>query len=86
LFVRDILCRRIEAAYFADLLRFESNPYPRRRNARLMDLMKVDMFFAVASVALCLESGLIYCDCKNISSRTIESFVKLSKCFKNSEN
>jgi hypothetical protein len=37
LFVRDILCRRIESAYLADLLRFESNPYPRRRNARLMD-------------------------------------------------
>jgi hypothetical protein len=32
LFVRDILCRRIN-----DLLRFESNPYPRRKNARLMD-------------------------------------------------
>jgi hypothetical protein len=29
LFVRDILCRRIESAYLADLLRFESNPYPR---------------------------------------------------------
>jgi hypothetical protein len=28
---------RIESAYLADLLRFESNPYPRRRNARLMD-------------------------------------------------
>jgi hypothetical protein len=37
LFVRDILCRRIESAYLADLLRFVSNPYPRRRNARLMD-------------------------------------------------
>jgi hypothetical protein len=36
LFVRDILCRRIESTYLADLLRFESNPYPRRRNARLM--------------------------------------------------
>jgi hypothetical protein len=37
LFVRNILCGRIESAYLADLLRFESNPYPRRRNARLMD-------------------------------------------------
>jgi hypothetical protein len=37
LFVRDILCRRIESAYLAGLLRFESNPYPRRRNARLID-------------------------------------------------
>jgi hypothetical protein len=37
LFICDILCRRIESAYLADLLRFESNPYPRRRNARLMD-------------------------------------------------
>jgi hypothetical protein len=37
LFVHDILCRRIESAYLADLLRFESNPYPRRRNASLMD-------------------------------------------------
>jgi hypothetical protein len=36
-FVHDILCRRIEFAYLADLLRFESNPYPRRKNARLMD-------------------------------------------------
>jgi hypothetical protein len=33
LFVRDILCERIEYAYLTDLLRFESNPYPRRRNA-----------------------------------------------------
>jgi hypothetical protein len=37
LFVRDIICRRIESGYLADLLRFQSNPYPRRRNARLMD-------------------------------------------------
>jgi hypothetical protein len=37
LFVRDILCRRIESSYLSDLLRFESNLYPRRRNARLMD-------------------------------------------------
>jgi hypothetical protein len=37
LFVRDILCRRIEFAYLPDLLRFESNLYPSRRNARLMD-------------------------------------------------
>jgi hypothetical protein len=37
LFVRVILCRRIEYAYLTDLLRFDSNPYPRRRNARLMD-------------------------------------------------
>jgi hypothetical protein len=37
LFVRDILCRRIESAYLADLLRFESSPYPRKRNAGLMD-------------------------------------------------
>jgi hypothetical protein len=35
LFVRDILCKRIESAYLADLLRFVSNRYPRRRNARL---------------------------------------------------
>jgi hypothetical protein len=35
LFVLAIICRRIESTYFADLL--ESNPYPRRRNARLMD-------------------------------------------------
>jgi hypothetical protein len=31
LFFRDILCGRIESHYLADLLRFESNPYPRRR-------------------------------------------------------
>jgi hypothetical protein len=37
LFVRDILCRRIESAYLADLLRFESNPYSSRRYARLLD-------------------------------------------------
>jgi hypothetical protein len=35
LFVCDILCWRIESAYLADLLRFESDP--RRRNARLMN-------------------------------------------------
>jgi hypothetical protein len=29
-------------------------------------MMKVGMFFVMASVALCLESGLIYCDCNNI--------------------
>jgi hypothetical protein len=29
-------------------------------------MMKVGMFFVLASVALCLESGLIYCDCNNI--------------------
>jgi hypothetical protein len=34
LFLRDILCKRIE---ISDLLLFESNPYPRRTNARLMD-------------------------------------------------
>jgi hypothetical protein len=34
LFVRDILCRRIESTYLADILHFESNPFPRRRNAR----------------------------------------------------
>jgi hypothetical protein len=38
LFVRGILCRRIESAYLAGLLRFESNPYSRRRNARLTDV------------------------------------------------
>jgi hypothetical protein len=37
LFVRDILCRRIESTYLDNLLRFESNPCLRRRNARLMD-------------------------------------------------
>jgi hypothetical protein len=37
LFVRAIICRRIESAYLTDLLSFESNPYPRRRNARLID-------------------------------------------------
>jgi hypothetical protein len=37
LLVRDILCRRIEFVYLAALLRFESNPCPTRRNARLMD-------------------------------------------------
>jgi hypothetical protein len=94
LFVRDILCRRIKSGYLADLLRFESSPYPRRRNARLMDfyhrtnydqndpvnkailicnylaclvfvMMKVGMFFVMASVALFLESEFIYCDCNN---------------------
>jgi hypothetical protein len=29
-------------------------------------IMKVGMFFVMASVALCLESGLIYCDYNNI--------------------
>jgi hypothetical protein len=29
-------------------------------------MMKVGMFFVMASVALCLESGLINCDCNNI--------------------
>jgi hypothetical protein len=37
LFVRDILYRKIESIYLADLLRFESNPHPRRRTAILMD-------------------------------------------------
>jgi hypothetical protein len=29
-------------------------------------MMKVGMFFVMALVALCLESGLIYCDCNDI--------------------
>jgi hypothetical protein len=29
-------------------------------------MMKVGMFFVIASVALCLESGFICCDCNNI--------------------
>jgi hypothetical protein len=29
-------------------------------------MIKGRMFFIMASVALCLESGLIYCDCNNI--------------------
>jgi hypothetical protein len=29
-------------------------------------MMKVGRFFVMASVALCLESGLIYCNCNNI--------------------
>jgi hypothetical protein len=29
-------------------------------------MMKVGMFFVMALVAVCLESGFIYCDCKNI--------------------
>jgi hypothetical protein len=37
LYVRDILCGMIESAYLTDLLRFESNPYTRRENARLME-------------------------------------------------
>jgi hypothetical protein len=37
LFVRDILCRRIEFTYLAGLLHFESNPYSRKRNAILID-------------------------------------------------
>jgi hypothetical protein len=34
---RKVLCKRIESTYLADLLRFESNPYLRRRNSRLID-------------------------------------------------
>jgi hypothetical protein len=56
LFVRDILCRRIESAYLADLLRFKSNPYARKRNASLINFYHrtnyVGMFFVMASVAL----------------------------------
>jgi hypothetical protein len=37
LFVRDILYGRNESTYLVDLLLFESNSCPRRRNARLMD-------------------------------------------------
>jgi hypothetical protein len=37
LFVLDILSRMIESACLADLLRSQSNPYQRRRNARLVD-------------------------------------------------
>jgi hypothetical protein len=29
-------------------------------------MIKVGMFFVLASIAPCLESGLIYCDCNNI--------------------
>jgi hypothetical protein len=29
-------------------------------------MIKFGMFFVMDSVALCLESGLIYCDCNNV--------------------
>jgi hypothetical protein len=45
LFVRDILYRRIESAYLADLLRFGSYLYPRRMNARLMKFYIVNFEF-----------------------------------------
>jgi hypothetical protein len=35
--------------------------------------MKVGMFFVMASVVLCLDSGLIYCDCNNILDETAEA-------------
>jgi Reverse transcriptase (RNA-dependent DNA polymerase) len=36
LFVRDILCDKIDSTYLASLLCFEDNPYSRRRHAKLM--------------------------------------------------
>jgi hypothetical protein len=36
LFIRDLLCERIESAYLLALLPFEDTPYSRRRNAKLM--------------------------------------------------
>jgi hypothetical protein len=36
LFIRDLLCERIESAYLLALLSFEDTPYSRRRNAKLM--------------------------------------------------
>jgi hypothetical protein len=49
-------------------------------------MMKVGMFFVIASVALCLESGLIYCDCNNIldvpaEAISIAVFVSLCELF-----
>jgi hypothetical protein len=32
----------------------------------LFVMMKVSMFFVMVLIALCLKSGLIYCDCNNI--------------------
>jgi hypothetical protein len=36
LFVRDVLCDRIDSVVLASLLRFKGNSYSRRRNARLI--------------------------------------------------
>jgi hypothetical protein len=36
LFIRDLLCERIESAYLLALLSFENTPNSRRRNAKLM--------------------------------------------------
>jgi hypothetical protein len=41
LFVHDILCRSIDSAFFTNLLRFESNPYPRRRSDGLLPSYKL---------------------------------------------
>jgi hypothetical protein len=61
LFVRDILCRRIESAYFADLLRFESNPYPRKRNARLMDFYHRTIYSQIEPVNKAILIFNLYC-------------------------
>jgi hypothetical protein len=36
MFVRDLLCGRIDSAHLASMLRFEVNPYSRRRNVKLV--------------------------------------------------
>jgi hypothetical protein len=36
LFIRDLLCDRIDSVDLSSLLKFESNPYARRRNAKLV--------------------------------------------------
>jgi hypothetical protein len=43
---------------------------------------EVGMFFTVVSVALCLESGLIYCDCNNILDVAAEAIsIVFQFCF-----
>jgi hypothetical protein len=49
-------------------------------------MMKVGIFFVMASVALCLESGIIYCDRNNILEIPAEAismagFVSFSELF-----
>jgi hypothetical protein len=36
IFIRDLLCDRIDSVNLSILLKFESNPYARRRNAKLV--------------------------------------------------
>jgi hypothetical protein len=90
--VIDILCNRIE---ISDLLLFESNSYPRRRNARLMDFYnrtnycqnepvnKAILIFWYILIPSNLKSENQQKVCKNANQRNLQAQLKIIKKCRN---